>query len=162
MTSFSCAEIRASDFVPELLYPCYTLKPCMGVCLYLLSMSEFCQSWWRRATSKWHSFPQSALIISGSCLLCVPLQAVSTSFGLRRAGLLWLLCPIRNIVCCPAQHNCTKNIALGCKSDLLGVFNHLPIPDFSTFTATKHAGPRVEWLQDFFQRLPEIGAFALL
>lgn len=104
----------------------------------------FCQPWWRGATSKQHSSPLSALIISGSHLLGAPLQAVSTLLGLWRAGLLQLRCPIPYAVCCPAQHNRTKNIPLGHESDLLGGFNHLPLLDFSTFTATKHAGPKVQ------------------
>lgn len=84
------------------------------------------------ATSKQHSSPQSALIISGSHLPCAPLQAVSTSPGLGRAGLLRLRCLIPYTVCCPAQHNPTKNIPLGRESDLPGGFNHLPLLDFST------------------------------
>ena len=35
-------------------------------------------------------------------------------------------------------------IPLGCESDLLGDFNHLPLLDSSTSTATKHAGSRVQ------------------
>jgi len=52
--------------------------------------------------------------------------------------------PIPYAVCCPAQHNPTKNIPLARESELLGGFNRLPLLDFSTVTATKRAGPRVQ------------------
>lgn len=144
VTSFSRAEVRAPGFVPVPAYLCYTLQPRVwaSTCIF--------PHIWILPVLVERSYKQTTFlspVCTDNLGISSPLHSPSGCVNITgvvegRIALTSLPHPVHCVLPSPAQPH--KDIPLGCESDLLGGFNHLPLLDFSTFTATKHASPRVQ------------------